>query len=272
MTASPAQSGRGGARLVFVAVILVVVAASGASYLLLSTPTPSAATTEGTTTLANGTVVYSYPTADLSASITIQVGQTFAVRLSSNAGSTGYDWNVSSSGGVEFLNYTVVSPSTLAGGPQLRDYYFRASQPGSQSVTLKDQRQFSPYEAAATISIGVTVVGAGPLLLTYNFQVNGTGGSLFLVLKNYGTEELRVASVSFDQAPVTPPALALDLGCTNFVMGAECGITLAFGPSDVPANGTAHTLVVSMVSGVQLTYSVTAGWLYHAACTYTSSC
>ncbi|MDG6963835.1 MAG: protease inhibitor I42 family protein [Nitrososphaerota archaeon] len=148
-------------------VVAVVMVISGASYLLYHPPGPSNVTSEGTTILPNGTVVYSYPTANLSPSISVQVDQVFVVQLSSNAGSTGYDWNVSSSGGIEFLNYTVVSTSNLAGGAQARDYYFRATQPGSQSITFQYTRRFSPYDTVATIGILATVIG--PLLLSYNF-------------------------------------------------------------------------------------------------------
>lgn len=111
-------------------------------------------------------------------------------------------------------------------------------------------------------------------MLSYNFQVNGSAGSLFVVIKNYGNSSTRVSSVSFDGAPFNGSGLTLDNGCRNFISGAECGITLAFGPASLsaPAHGSNHSLVVVTTSGDQLGYNVTAGALYHRACTYTSSC
>src|SRR5208337_3497409 len=87
----------------------------------------------------NGVAVYVYPSSNLISSISTTVDGTFIVQLSSNAGSTGYDWNVSTSAGIQYLNYSVVSTSPLIGGPQVRDYLFRAIQAGSQTITLRDE-------------------------------------------------------------------------------------------------------------------------------------
>jgi hypothetical protein len=38
-----------------------------------------------------------------------------------------------------------------------RNYFFRAVQAGSQTITLQDQRQFAPYDIASTINIKVAV-------------------------------------------------------------------------------------------------------------------
>lgn len=114
-------------------------------------------TTSETTTLQNGVAEYAYPTSNLSSSISAKVGETFIIQLSSNAGSTGYDWNVTSSSGIRYLNYTVVSTSNLVGGPQLRNYFFRAVEAGNQTIALRDQRLFAPYYVAATINLQVTV-------------------------------------------------------------------------------------------------------------------
>jgi predicted secreted protein len=104
-------------------------------------------------------VVYVYPTSNQSYSISANNSETFGVQLTSNAGSTGYDWNVSSSSGIQYLNYTVVSNSNLAGGSQVRDYWFKVTQASAQTVTLQDKRQFAPYDVTATIQIQVTVSG-----------------------------------------------------------------------------------------------------------------
>jgi len=110
-----------------------------------------------TTALQGGTAEYTFPTANATEAITARAGKVFAIQLDSNAGSTGYDWSVSCSGGVQYLNYTVVSTSTLIGGPQVRNYFFRATSSGGQTITLQDKRSFAPYEVAATISIQVEV-------------------------------------------------------------------------------------------------------------------
>ncbi len=101
--------------------------------------------------------IYAYPSSDLTSSISAGVGETFIIQLSSNAGSTGYDWNVTTSSGIHFLNYATVSSATLPGGSDVRNYSFRADETGTQTITLVDQRPWTPYETAATIIVQVTV-------------------------------------------------------------------------------------------------------------------
>jgi len=108
-------------------------------------------------TSSNGVAEYVYPSSNLTSSISATIGETFIIQLSSNAGSTGYDWNVSTSAGIQYLNYTVVSTSALIGGPQVRNYFFRAVQAGTQTVTLRNERPFAPHSVAATINLQVTV-------------------------------------------------------------------------------------------------------------------
>jgi hypothetical protein len=109
-------------------------------------------------------------------------------------------------------------------------------------------------------------------MLSYNFQVNGTGGSLFVVLKNYAAVNMSVTSVSLDGVSFGGAYVVLGQQCQNFVMNQECSITLNLGgPHPPPADGSAHSLVVGTVSGTS-TYSVVAGETYHAECTYSSSC
>lgn len=110
-----------------------------------------------TTTLGPVTSVYPFSVTNTTSTISARVGEIFAVQLSSNAGSTGYDWSVSNSGGIQYLNYTVVSTSTLIGGPQVRYYFFHALTVGSQTIILQDRRSFAPGEVAATINITVDV-------------------------------------------------------------------------------------------------------------------
>jgi hypothetical protein len=126
-----------------------------------------------------------------------------------------------------------------------------------------------------TTSTGVQTTaqsGSIPVMLSYNFQVNGTGGTLFVVLKNYAASNMSVTAVSLDGTNFSGGYLALDHGCQNFVMGQECGITLSFGGQhSPPADGSAHSLVIGTIAGAS-TYSVVAGETYHAECTYSSSC
>jgi|GEM_PF-631870 len=109
------------------------------------------------TSPSNGVAEYTYPSYNLTSTISAKVGETFIVQLSSNAGLTGYDWNVSTSKGVQYLNYTVVATSALMGGPQVRNYFFRAVQAGTQTITLRDERPFGPYSVASTINLTVAV-------------------------------------------------------------------------------------------------------------------
>ena len=106
---------------------------------------------------SNGVAEYVCPSHNVTSSISTEVGETFTIQLSSSAGSTGYDWNVSTSAGIQYLGYTVVSTSPLIGGPQLRNYSFHAVQAGTQTITLRDERPWMPYAIAATISLRVIV-------------------------------------------------------------------------------------------------------------------
>lgn len=111
----------------------------------------------GLTVKSGKTPIYVYPTSNMTASISAKVGETFIIQLSSNGASTGYDWNVSTSGGIQYINYTVVSTSTLLGGPQVRNYFFKAVQAGSQTITLKYERAFGtpPYPVAAIVEVDI---------------------------------------------------------------------------------------------------------------------
>src|SRR3989442_14511475 len=61
------------------------------------------------------------------------------------------------SSGIQYFNFTVVSTSHLPGGSQFRNYFFKAVQPGSQTITMQDQRVFAPYNTRSTVSIRVSV-------------------------------------------------------------------------------------------------------------------
>jgi len=141
-------------RVVLVAVLVVVVVVVAA---LALSPIFIRSNASQMPTPSGGTAKYILATTNQTVSISARVDQTFIVQLQSNAGSTGYDWNVTTSSGIQYVNYTVVSTSTLIGGPQTRNYFFRAVQTGSQTITLRDMRSWAPYPVADTIDLRVSV-------------------------------------------------------------------------------------------------------------------
>jgi predicted secreted protein len=260
--------------------VLVVVAIAAASFLFYSLlqgsqgPTPSSYSftppPRGNSTGFTPALI-SLSTTDLNTSITMLTGEAVNFQLNSTA-STGYDWNVSTSSGIIYRNYTVVSTSPLAGGPQTRAYLFQALQVGNQSIQLLYQRQFAPHDVQATIDIQVTVTPA-PLLVSYNFQVGSSGGSLFVVLKDNQLLNFTFNQVYLDNTVFSAKSLSLGPACGNFTSGVECGFTLTFGASqNNPVNGTSHWLeLVSPFSG-EYAYLVTDGVQYEASCVQTASC
>jgi len=103
------------------------------------------------------TATYVYPSSSFPSSISARPGETFIIQLGSNAGSTGFDWKVSTSSGLHYLNYSTVSYATLPGGSDVRNYFFKADQTGTQTITFVNQRPWALYETAATITIQVNV-------------------------------------------------------------------------------------------------------------------
>jgi predicted secreted protein len=263
------------------ALILVLVIAGAAfgyyiSQNIVKNPTSvrssSNSTIDEETTLPYGSAEFAYPTTDLNSTISLAYGEGFVIQLNASSASTGYNWKVATSPGIEYHNYTVVATSARAGGPQTRDYKFRAAQPGNQSITLQYEQPFAPHDVFATINLEVDVTPP-PTMLSYNFPVNSTGGYLFVVLKNYQNQSYTVTDVSLDNVSFTGQSLSLGSGCGNFTLGVECDITLDFGGAHPPpTEGTNHILGATTESGGELTYEVTAGTLYKAQCVYTSSC
>jgi predicted secreted protein len=139
------------------AVVLVLVVAAG--YLWYSTTIVCACynpTSPRTTTLTNGTNEYVLPLANGDYSISTKVGGIFIIQLSTNGGSTGYSLNITSSSGISYLNSTLVSSSTEPGAPVTYNYFFKATQPGSQSIALVYERTFSG-QIGDTIDVSVSV-------------------------------------------------------------------------------------------------------------------
>lgn len=96
---------------------------------------------------------------NLSVSISAAAGETFVIRLGTNP-STGYDWNVTTSGQVSFVHWTAVGGGGAIGAPVTRDYEFVASTPGSATITLLYERAppaFSSTDVAKTLVISVEV-------------------------------------------------------------------------------------------------------------------
>ena len=123
----------------------------------------------------------------------------------------------------------------------------------SQSIT------FSSTQGGQTTT---APVGAPEVaLLFYNFQLNGTTGSLNVVLQNIGNSSTSVSNVYFDASPFDNSFVTLGKGCAVFDIGHECEITLAFGPESLlpPVPGSAHSFAVEISGGVQFEYRVTAG-------------
>ena len=210
--------------------------------------------------------------ANLNSSTTLLAGETLDIELNSSAGSTGYDWNVSTSSGIAYQNYTVVATSSVTGGPQTRDYAFQALQLGNQTILLQYEQQFAPHQVQATIDIQIDVLPT-PLLLSYSFDVGSSGGSLAVVLKNDQSSNFTFNQVYLDETQFTGQALNLGAGCGDFVPGAQCSFTLTFGASQSNlVNGTSHWLELVSPIADEFAYQVTVGAQYEAPCAVTSSC
>lgn len=137
----------------FASIILVAVAAIAAVALGLNLSHPSGTST----TTQSGPNEYEFPTQNATSTIPARVGEVFLVQLISNAGSTGFDWRVTCSDGIHYINYTSVSTTTVMIGSDLRHYYFRAVTEGNQTITLENMRLFDPSQVAAVIDLTVVV-------------------------------------------------------------------------------------------------------------------
>jgi predicted secreted protein len=88
------------------------------------------------------------------------VNETFIVQFSSGLYDRGYAWSVNTSAGIQYLNNTTVfSSGACTGCPFTYDYFFRAVQGGTQTITLQAKHAFPPYDVAATINLQVVVPG-----------------------------------------------------------------------------------------------------------------
>lgn len=98
---------------------------------------------------------------NVTTSVSAAAGETFVIRLASNP-STGYDWKVSTTPGLAYLNYTSAGGSSAIGSPVLRDYAFKSLEAGTSTITLVYERappSFSVEQIAITLVITVTVTG-----------------------------------------------------------------------------------------------------------------
>jgi hypothetical protein len=98
-------------------------------------------------------------------------------------------------------------------------------------------------------------------LLLYYFQVNGTTGSLFVVLQNIGRLNTSVSSVYFDDSLFNSSFVMPSEACGTFVIGSECRMTLAFGLGSLlpPPMASTHSFSVETTGGDRFEYSVVAG-------------
>ena len=135
-----------------VGLVLFAIAVGGGVFFGMSLANPG-----GTTTTQAAPKEYEFPTANATSTISAAVGEVFLIQLQSNAGSTGFDWKVTCSSGIQYINYTSVSTATMMIGGELRHYYFRALAPGNETITLQNMRFFDPSQVAATIELRVTI-------------------------------------------------------------------------------------------------------------------
>lgn len=125
-----------------------------------STPTPSSSSYAQTSTATKFAYTDVLSQGNLSGSIVARENEVFIIHLAANTGSTGYDWNVTTSGGVRYLNYTTTQAGTLPGAPSQRDYFFKALTPGAATITLLYARlppAFSIPQIAGTVHVSVEI-------------------------------------------------------------------------------------------------------------------
>lgn len=116
--------------------------------------------------------------------------------------------------------------------------------------------------------------GAAQLaMLSYNFQLNGNESTLFVVFKNYSNSSTAIASILFDQGAVANSSMTAT-NCNDMRHLGECDVTLYFGAGSLktPLDNSSHMLRIVLASGAQFDFSVTAGEMEEAGCTFTSSC
>ncbi len=156
-----ANTTRGVSRpLLLSALAIVLLVAIISAFVLSSMPSSSSTTTSQTSTSTKFVFTDIVTPGSPNASVAAKVNEKFIVHLSANTGSTGYDWNVSTSAGIRYLNYTTTSEGTMPGAPSERDYLFQATAPGTATITLVYGRfppAFSVPQIAVTLRIDVSV-------------------------------------------------------------------------------------------------------------------
>jgi predicted secreted protein len=163
---APMQRGITNPRLVIAfSVVVAVVVISAFVLTLRPSPQPTTVPLTSSSYVQSSTttkLVYTdiLSQGSLNASITAKVKEIFVIHLAANTGSTGYDWNVSTSGGVRFINYTTTRVGKLPGAPSERDYLFQAEAPGTAAIILVYGRlppAFSVPQIAKMIHISVEI-------------------------------------------------------------------------------------------------------------------
>jgi predicted secreted protein len=160
------QRGVANPRLVMaLSIVVAVVVISAFTLTLRPSPQPTTVASTSSSYVQTSTttkLVYTdiLSQGNLNMSIAARVNEAFVVHLAANTGSTGYDWNVSTSGWVRFINYTTTKVGTLPGAPSERDYLFQAEAPGTATIILVYGRlppAFSVPQIAKTIHISVEI-------------------------------------------------------------------------------------------------------------------
>lgn len=146
--------------LLLAALILVAVAAAISGLVLFTRPSGPSVTSSQTSTSTKLVFTDILTPGSPNASITVKANEVFVIHLTANTGSTGYDWNVSTSAGIRYLNYTTTSVGTVPGAPDGRDYVFQAVKPGPGTIDLVYGRfppAFSEPVTAVTLRVSVAV-------------------------------------------------------------------------------------------------------------------
>lgn len=160
MVQADSRSKATAASFIVVAAIVVSAFVLSSWFSPQSAPAPSSssyAQTSATTKFAYADILSQ---GNLSGSIVTRENEVFIIHLAANTESTGYDWNVTASSGVRYLNYTTTQAGTLPGAPSQRDYFFKALTPGAATITLLYARlppAFSVPQIAGTIHVSVEI-------------------------------------------------------------------------------------------------------------------
>lgn len=144
---------------------------------------------------------------------------------------------------------------------------------GNQGLASRNSQSETTSRSFQQILDTLPGGGAQLAMLSYNFQLNGSFGTLFMVFKNYSNSSIAFSSILFDQSTVANSSMSVR-NCYDLQPSAECDVTLNFGTASLktPSANSNHTVVVLLGSGSQFDFPVTVGQMEEAGCTFTSTC